>query len=94
MTYAALPSNGLPIQRNYGIAPGNERHQPVSTATSCLHIHLPVLRLFSISDIDADADSNVDADDGSNVDTYADAHSNVDADSNADTDADGAFWAG
>ena len=100
MTYAALPGNGLPIQRNYGIAPGNERHQPVSTATSCLHIHLPVLPLFSISDIDAGAGAD------SNEDTGAEAHSNVDADAysnvgadadsnvDADNDADGAFWAG
>ena len=67
VTYAAPPGNGLPIQRNYGIAPGNEKHQPVSTNTSCLNIHL-----FSISNVDADADF----------------HSNVDADSNVDIDAD------
>ena len=99
MTYAAPPGNGLPIQRNYGIAPGNEKHQPVSTNTSCLNIHL-----LSISNVDADADfhsnvdadSNVDIDADSNVDADADIHSNVDAnaDSNVDTDADGAFWAG
>ena len=62
MTYAALPGNGLPIQRNYGIARGNERHQPVSTGTSCLHIHLPVLHLFSISNVDADSNVDTDAD--------------------------------
>ena len=68
MTYAALPGNGLPIQRNYGIARRNEKHQPVSRNTSCLHIHLP---LFSISNFDPDFHSNFDAD--SNVaDTDAD----------------------
>ena len=42
VTYAALPSNGLPIQRNYGIALGNEKHQPVSSAPA-IHTHVRVL---------------------------------------------------
>ena len=57
-----------------------------------------ILRLFSISDIDADAcaDSNVvgDADVHSTVKSNADSNVDADADSNVDTDADGAFWAG
>ena len=53
VTYAALPSNGLPIQRNYGIARGNERHQPVSTHTSCLHICLSIFNIkYQISNIE------------------------------------------
>ena len=42
VTYAALLGNGLPIQRNYGIALGNEKHQPVSSAPA-IHTHVRVL---------------------------------------------------
>ena len=87
VTYAALPSNGLPIQRNYGIARGNERHQPVSTHTSCLHICLS----FSKSNIKYWI-SNIE-DEILNVEYWM---PNIGADtfSNVDVSSDGAFWAG